>query len=133
MLSAFLAVSCLGITITVDDDDPCADFNNIQEATDFAVDGDTVQVLSGTYNESVNFYGKRITVTGVYSPMAGSPLISNSIDYGSTVTFDSGEGQDSQLIGMDIDNPGDDFAEPRTGRHDTYNDTQTPWLFELIK
>ena len=36
ILSTLLAVSCLGITITVDDDDPCADFDSVQGTIEVA-------------------------------------------------------------------------------------------------
>ena len=39
----FIAAPCFGITITVDNDAP-ADFDNIQDAIDYAWDGDIVEV-----------------------------------------------------------------------------------------
>ena len=38
---------CLAETITVDDDDPCADFSSIQDAIDYAWDGDVAEVRPG--------------------------------------------------------------------------------------
>lgn len=63
MVSMLLAISCLGITITVDDDDLCADFNAIQDAVDCSWRGDVVLVYPGTYNESVYFDICAITLT----------------------------------------------------------------------
>jgi len=42
---------------TVDDDGP-ADFSSIQDAIDSASNCDVVEVLQGTYNESINFRNK---------------------------------------------------------------------------
>ena len=49
-------------TWTVDDDGP-ADFNTIQEAIDNAIEGDTIVVSSGIYNESV-VVNKRVALFG---------------------------------------------------------------------
>ena len=38
------------------------DFPTIQAAIDAAMDGDEVEVHPGTYNETINFLGKAITV-----------------------------------------------------------------------
>jgi parallel beta-helix repeat protein len=55
-----------GKLITVDDDGP-ADFNSIQEAIDYATDGDTVEVRPGVYLENIDFHGKSITVRAAFS------------------------------------------------------------------
>jgi len=96
---------CFAITITVDDDGP-ADYSNIQDAIDSASDWDVVEVQPGTYYETINFYGKSITVTGSDVDDMGV-IYSTSIDGGTaanTVTFDSGEDADSLLTGIMIEN-----------------------------
>jgi len=73
-------------TWTVDDDGP-ADFHTIQAAIDVALDGDTIHVASGTYNENVNVY-KSVSVVG-----AGASVTivnaSNENDYVFFVTADN--------------------------------------------
>ena len=44
------------------------DFPTIQEAIDFAVDGDEVEVHPDIYNETINFLGKAITVRSSDGP-----------------------------------------------------------------
>jgi hypothetical protein len=64
LLSVF-SISSIAATITVDDDGP-ADFDNIQAAIDDANNGDTIEVMTGTYtgpgNYEIGFLGKSITV-----------------------------------------------------------------------
>ncbi len=65
-LSLLIAAgACLGRTITVDDE-PGADFDNIQAAIDDADNGDTITVYPGIYtgsgNRNIDFNGKRIVV-----------------------------------------------------------------------
>ena len=104
MVSMLLVVCCFGITITVDGDDPCADFNSIQEAIDNSMDDYVIVVQPGIYNERINFYGKAITVTSP-EPNNIYTVYSTTIDggdQGNTVTFDSGEDDSSKLVGMII-------------------------------
>ena len=51
--------SCLAATLNVPED-----FATIQEAIDYASDGDTVLVAAGTYYENINFNGKNISLIG---------------------------------------------------------------------
>ena len=104
VLSAFLAVSCLGITITVDDDDPCADYNHIQDAINAAQDGDTVLVLEGHYYENIDFRGKAITVTSLdpNDPRVVAFTVIDANGDGIVVSFHSEEGLDSVLAGFTI-------------------------------
>lgn len=95
--------SCGAGTITVDDDGP-ADYNTIQEAIDNSFDTDIIIVEPGVYRERINFYGKAITVTST-DPCNINVVYSTTIDgeeIGYAVTFDSGEGSDSRLVGMSI-------------------------------
>ena len=105
-----------GPTIIYVDDDNCPGpgsgtegdpFCSIQTAIDNAVDTDEIVVLPGTYFETINFFGKAITVRSSGGPAA------TVIDGGDTdrvVRFANGEGRDSALSGFRIthgrgDNP----------------------------
>ncbi|MFB0525122.1 MAG: NosD domain-containing protein, partial [Phycisphaerae bacterium] len=94
--------TCQGQIITVDDDGP-ADFKNIQDAINASVDGDTVVVRPGTYNEKIFFNGRAITVA---SEDPDDPSVVQStiiaVSSGYSVTFDFGEGSDSVLTGFTI-------------------------------
>lgn len=85
------------ITIHVPEDYP-----TIQEAIDAAVDGDTVLVNDGTYEEAINFLGKAITVISVNGPevtiIDSGPLVGLN----TPVTFNSGENSLSVLEGFTI-------------------------------
>ncbi len=75
------------------------DFPTIQEAIDAAMDGDEVEVHPGTYNETINFLGKAITV---YSSDGPDVTIIDAQQTGTVVTCDSFEGPDSVLEGFTI-------------------------------
>jgi len=101
----FLAIPCKAETIIVDPNGS-ADFNNIQDAIDWSLDGDVVEVRPGTYQESINFYGKAIIVTSIDpndpNVVDSSIILANLNWY--TVRFDSGEGPDSVLTGFTLRN-----------------------------
>ena len=102
---ALVAVTpCLGITITVDDDDPCADYSRIQDAINAAQNGDTVLVCEGHYYENIDFRGKAITVTGTdpNDPNVIADTIVDANGDGVVVSFHMGEGTDSVITGFTI-------------------------------
>ncbi|MBL7186818.1 MAG: right-handed parallel beta-helix repeat-containing protein [Phycisphaerae bacterium] len=78
------------------------DFSNIQAAIDSSVDGDVVQVASGTYssygNRNIDFRGKAITVQSQNGP---EQTIIDCTDHRGFY-FRSGEGSDSVLRGFTI-------------------------------
>jgi predicted outer membrane repeat protein len=75
-----------------------ADFSTIGMAIDESEDGDTIEVMPGTYAERVAFHGKAISVIAVDGPSA--TLITG--DGTATVWLDQGEGPDSILSGFTI-------------------------------
>jgi parallel beta helix pectate lyase-like protein/disaggregatase-related protein len=105
---AILAIftTTAGGTIYVDDDQP-ADFNTIQAAIDFAVDGNEIVVKDGTYtgagNRDIEFKGKAITVRSENGPASciidcqGSETEPHLGFY-----FHGAEGPDSILDGFTI-------------------------------
>jgi len=80
-------------------------FDAIQEAIDYAVDGETVIVLAGSYigdsNCDLDFKGKAITLR---SQNGSSDCIIDCQYLGRGFKFHSGEGQDSVLNGFTITN-----------------------------
>ncbi len=83
-----------------------ADQPTIQDAINAAVDGDEVIVAPGVYNESINFFGKAITVASEQGP--GVTTI--SAVGGSVVTFESGEGPGSVIRGFTLRNGNNTFG-----------------------
>lgn len=83
-------------TIRVPSDQP-----TIQAAIDSAVDGDTVLVAPGTYQENIDFHGKAIAVTSEQGPEV---TIIDGNQAGPVVTFLSGEGPTSVINGFTLRN-----------------------------
>ena len=98
------------VTITVRSSGPTTirvpdDFQTIQEAIDYAIDGDTVIVGDGTYtgtgNKNIDFKGKAITVRSENGP--ANCIIDCELD-GRGFLFISGEDANSVLSGFTITN-----------------------------
>ena len=98
LIVAFLITPLQARNITVDLDGP-ADFNNIQAAIDDSNNGDIVLVRPGSYNESINFLGKGITVTST-NP-TDSNVVAATIIQGSVV-FRGTEDPNCMLTGFKI-------------------------------
>ena len=88
-----------------------ADLATIQEAINYARDGDTVLIAEGTYYENINFNGKAITVGSRFLIDDNEAHIENTIINGSQpnnryrascVYFESGEDTTSVLCGLTL-------------------------------
>jgi len=82
------------------------DFEYIQDAIHFSMNGDTIIVRPGLYAENIDFMGRAITVKSELGPEVtiidgGYPA---DPDYGSVVLFEMGEGSDSVLEGFTLTN-----------------------------
>ncbi len=81
---------------------------NIQDAIYDANNGDSISVNEGTYYENINFYGKKIIIGSLFLISQDDYYISHTIINGnanySVVVFNSGEDEDSKLIGFTITN-----------------------------
>ena len=75
------------------------DYRTIQEAIDAAMDGDEVEVHPGTYNETIDFLGKAISVRSSDGPQV---TIIDAQQTGTAVTCNSGEGPDTVLDGFTV-------------------------------
>lgn len=75
------------------------DFITIQQAIEFAEEGETVLVAPGTYYETVDFMGKGITLK---SEDGAESTVINALLQGSCVSFTSSESADSMLDGFTV-------------------------------
>jgi len=87
------------------------DYPTIQAGINASSDGDTVLVAENTYYENINFNGKAILLASEFIVNGDTNHISNTIingsqpvdpDFGSVVTFESGEDTTSVLCGFTI-------------------------------
>ena len=103
LLSAF---SSQAAVITVDDDEP-ANFNNISDAINFSVHGDTILVKPGTYHQKISFNNMAITLTSENPDdpniVEATVITTNS---GYSVSFDFEENSGSVLTGFTITGQG---------------------------
>jgi len=82
------------------------DLLNIQDAISMSVDGDTVLVRPGEYQENVVFTGKEIILASFYLTDNNPETIVNTIIHGDSsggvVSFLDGEGATTKLVGFTI-------------------------------
>jgi hypothetical protein len=79
------------------------DFNTIQKAIDYSWDGGTVTVAEGTYNETVSFKARAITVRSTDPndwDVVGNTIIDSNIL--ASVVFNSGEDANSVISGVTL-------------------------------
>lgn len=77
------------------------DFPTIQEAIDAAWPGDAIDVLPGTYQESIDFLGKDIHL---FSSAGAEATIIDAVGLGPAVTFQSGESAEAVITGFTLSN-----------------------------
>ena len=100
----FVPTPCFAATITVDDDNPAADHDKIQNAINIAADYDTIVVSPGHYYENIDFRGKPITLTSTAptDPNTVADTIIDANNDGIVVSFHTNEGPNSIITGFTI-------------------------------
>jgi len=111
------------------------DHNTIQAGIDAAVDNDTVLVAVGTYEESINFDGKNITVASHFLTTQDTSYIDQTIiDGGNTdkvVIFENEEDSTTLLTGFTIQNGYASGSYPEDLGGGIYCHTSNPTLSHL--
>ena len=82
------------------DGSPESPFATIQHAIDMSTGGDSVFVRPGTYEESLNYLGKNITVRSIEGPMQTRIINERTVNL---VTFENGENADAVLEGFTLE------------------------------
>jgi serine protease len=96
LVALLICGSAVASTIKVPADQP-----TIQDGINAAVNGDTVLVAPGTYNENINFNGKAIVVRSSGGPKV---TIIDGGSLGAVVTFSTGETNAAVLSGFTLQN-----------------------------
>ncbi len=85
-----------------------AEYGSIQTAIENAFTGDTILVSPGTYEENIDFHGKRLIVGSLFLTSGDTSYISTTIIDGkgdsSVVSFENREPVGTQLTGFSIRN-----------------------------
>ncbi len=81
------------------------DVSTIQGAIDVSIDGDVIEILAGTYYETINFNGKSITLRSTNPNFWGiieKTIIDANDNDANVVTFNNGEDANSILEGLTL-------------------------------
>jgi hypothetical protein len=84
-------------------------FNTIQAAINYSINGDSIIVHPGIYNENIIYNGKNIVLTSLFSRTQDTTYVSSTIIDGGAnglpvVRIENGETNDAQLVGLTIQN-----------------------------
>jgi hypothetical protein len=97
-------------------------YATIQFAIDNSVNGDSVLIFQGLYNENINFNGRNITVSSLFARTNDTTFISSTIIDGGAngfpvVKFMNGEDNLARLVGLTIQNGLTALNEEGAGIH----------------
>ncbi len=81
-------------------------FRNIAYAVDQAIDGDTICILPGTYNEFIEYSDKDLVITSEFLTTADLSSVENTTVFGdiNEPVFSITNSQNSEIIGLSITN-----------------------------
>ena len=103
LLVLLISVNCFSNIINIPED-----YSTIQSGIDASNELDTVLVQPGIYLENINYEGKNITVTSLFSTTQDTAYISATIidgdSSGSVASFESGENSTAVLSGFTLTN-----------------------------